>query len=61
MLGAQARQAMAEEPGGQALEQRHLGQRTKFRRKIGGVLRHADGLQGLRLLRAMVSSFAVEF
>jgi hypothetical protein len=33
---------MAKEPGGEALEQWHLGQGTKFGRKIGGVLRHAD-------------------
>ncbi|MNL24822.1 hypothetical protein D3C87_1462730 [compost metagenome] len=61
VLCAQAGQAMAKKPGGQAFEQRHLGQRTKFRWKIGGVLRHADGLQGLRLLRAMVSAFTAEF
>jgi hypothetical protein len=41
MLRTQAGQAMTEESGGETLEQRHLGQRTKFRRKIGGVLRHA--------------------
>ncbi|MNH91133.1 hypothetical protein D3C87_1179270 [compost metagenome] len=61
MLCAQSCQAMTKETGGQTLEQRHLGQRTKFRRKIGGVLRHADGLQGVRLLRAMVSLFAAQF
>ncbi|MNR66600.1 hypothetical protein D3C85_1901670 [compost metagenome] len=61
MLRAQARQAMAKEPGGQTLEPWHLGQRAKFGRKIGGVLRHAGGLQGVRLLRTMVAAFALEF
>lgn len=61
VLRAQAGQAMTEKPGSQALEQWHLGQGTKFWGKIRGVLRHADGLQGVRLLRAMVSAFAVEF
>jgi hypothetical protein len=52
---------MAEETCGQALEPRHLGQRTEFRRKIGSVLRHAERLQCVRLLTAMVSGFAAEF
>ena len=42
MLCVQAGQAVTEEPGKQSLDQRHLGQGAKFRRKIGGVLRHAD-------------------
>jgi hypothetical protein len=29
--------------------------------KLGGVSRHAVGLQGVRLLAAMVSAFAGEF
>ncbi|MNZ59754.1 hypothetical protein D3C78_778010 [compost metagenome] len=42
MLCVQAGQAVTEESGEQSLDQRHLGQGAKFRRKIGGVLRHAD-------------------
>ncbi|MNM89019.1 hypothetical protein D3C81_1012430 [compost metagenome] len=42
MLGVQTGQAVTEESGEQSLDQRHLGQGAKFRRKIGGVLRHAD-------------------
>jgi hypothetical protein len=61
VLCAQACQAMTKKARGQAFEQWHLGQGAKFRRKIGGVLRHADGLQGVRLLRAMVSVFAIQF
>jgi hypothetical protein len=61
VLCAKACQAMTKEARCQAFEQWHLGQGAKFRRKIGGVLRHADGLQGVRLLGAMVSVFALQF
>jgi len=52
---------VAEETRGQTLEPWHLGQWTEFGRQIGSVLRHAEGLQCVRLLGAMVSLFAPEF
>src|SRR5690606_5597593 len=51
VLGAQLGQPVTKESRGQTLEPGHLGQWTKVRGKIGGVLRHADGLQGVRLWR----------
>ncbi|MNM97373.1 hypothetical protein D3C81_1098770 [compost metagenome] len=51
VLRAQSGQTVAEEACSQAFEPWHLGQGAKFGRKIGGVLRHADGLQCVRLLR----------